>query len=352
MMELYPVYEQGRYAFSVRTFSDYVEILKDRISRLYLWDSSLGYRAKTTGNFYQSIYEEPLSSDPVFRGDLVEGRLAQARETLRGTLQGKTVMADLSGGKDSTAQLFLLSRLQEYIDFRLIAVYVHMPYLEPVENIEYAERIAEKLGVDFYYIEADRRMVVFHLLRDGLPRRGVRWCTYLKAKALRESLKRLRADFEAKGDRMLESGKRMSKLRTLARSNSFVQGRTLNLIYDLSAVETAKIVKDNGLVHPHYLQGIPRVSCRYCPYRGLYELKASMNQSVEDEGLIEESAHMLYDKYYSKVIPWDVFWSLALWRFQPSLSRMRLKEARNVDYTDSISSFQVRAMFRSMWESI
>lgn len=351
-MEAYPILDGKTVKGFVRTFSDFVELENSGRKRVYLWSESYGFRLKEPGNFYRAVYEAPLTPsrvEPV--EDLVEKRVSEALASLGNTLRGKRVMADLSGGKDSTAQLVLLARLQELVDFKLFAVYVHVPFLEPLENIDYAEKIAEKLGVELYYTEADRKMMAFYLAREGLPQRGARWCTYLKTRALREVRKKLGADFEAKGDRMLESGKRMEKLGSFARRGLFAQGKTLNLIYDFSALDTACVVKKLGLVHPHYLLGIPRVSCRFCPYRGLYELEASRNQEVEDIGLVEYSARRAYRKLYSTVAPWDMFWDLALWRFQPTLARWRVQEIRNTDYTDIVSLSEVAEAFRSIWVS-
>ncbi len=350
MMEAYPVVANGSVIGFIRTFGDYVELVRGDSREHYLWWGERGFYVRTKGSFYNIVYEDVFVPRVEHRENLLQERVMQAVDRLRDALKGKLVMADLSGGKDSTAQLIILSKLREFIDFRLVAVYVHVPYLEPLENIDYAEAIADKLGVEFFYTEADRKMMEFYLLREGLPRRGVRWCTYLKTRALREARKRLGADFEAKGDRMLESGKRMGKLQTLAKSSGFLQGRTLNLVYDLSALDTARIVKEHGLVHPHYRSGIPRVSCRFCPYRGLYELEAAKWQEVEDEGLIEHSAMLMYRRYYSGIATWDMFWELSLWRFQPTLARMRVRELRSIDYSRYITIDKVRAMFRSMWE--
>ncbi|MGC8835552.1 MAG: phosphoadenosine phosphosulfate reductase family protein [Infirmifilum sp.] len=350
MMEAYPVFQGLRRTHYIRTFGDYVELLWDNKVTHYLWSGELGFRTLGNSNFLKAVHEDPMPPHLELRENFLEKRLVEAQEQLGRVLERKTVMADLSGGKDSTAQLILLDRLREKIRFNLIAVYVHMPYLEPLENISFAERVAERIGVPFYYKEADRGMIRYFLQRDSLPKRGDRWCTYLKSKALREARKELKADFEAKGDRMLESGKRMKKLKNMAIKTSFINGKTLNLIYDFSAAETAKIVKEHHLVHPHYLQGIPRVSCRFCPYRGLYEIQASKNQEVEDEGFLEDSARTHFRRYYSMIVPWDIFWELSLWRFQPSLARLRLQEMRNVDYGEFVSITDVRRMLASMWE--
>ncbi|MEZ0346607.1 MAG: phosphoadenosine phosphosulfate reductase family protein [Infirmifilum sp.] len=349
MMEFYPVFRDGRAQSYVRTFGDYFEVFNGSSSEHYLWSGESGFKVVNKGSFFTMVYEDYLNPSFEFREESIEKRLLEAEKSLRNILDGKLVMADLSGGKDSTAQLILLTQLQEKINFKLVAVYVHVPYLEPLENISFVERVATRLGVELEVIEADRKMVEFYLLREGLPKRGVRWCTYLKSKALRLECKRLGADFEAKGDRMLESGKRMNKLRDWASNSSFIKGKTLNLVYDFSAFETANIVKREGLIHPHYLQGIPRISCRFCPYRGLYELAASSNQEVEDIGLIEFAGRRSYEKYFSGITSWDLFWELALWRYPPSIARMRLREIRNIDYTKSIPLIRAREMFRSMW---
>ncbi|PLJ77347.1 phosphoadenosine phosphosulfate reductase domain-containing protein [Infirmifilum sp. SLHALR2] len=349
MMEAYPVLVDGKAEGFVRTFGDYVEVTRGNVQEHYLWLGDRGFGLKTESELFRILYESPILPSLEPREGLLEERVTQAATALRETLDGKLVMADLSGGKDSTAQLLILSRLREHIDFKLLAVYVHVPYLEPPENIDIAERIANKLGVEFLYVEADRRMMQFYLMREGLPRRGIRWCTYLKTRALREARKALGADFEAKGDRMLESGKRMSRLKGLATKSSFVQGRTLNLVYDFTALDAARIVAEHDLVHPHYLLGIPRVSCRFCPYRSLYELKAAEAQEVEDLGLLEHSAMLMYRRHYSSVATWDLFWELALWRYQPTLARLRLKELSNADFAKTLTLGDVKAMFRSLW---
>ena len=347
-MEYYPFYRGGRLQGFVRTFSDYLEVRVPEGSRTYLWEGQLGYLHPGESPFYKAFYEPPTSI-PDAPPEQLEERLRRLAEAVGGKLRGRRVMVDFSGGKDSTLNLLLLSLLSEQIGFSVTPVYVHVPYLEPPENIDHAESIAGRLGYSLEIVEASRPQMLFYLAREGLPKRGVRWCTYLKMRALREARKRLRPDYEAKAERVAESGKRAEKLsRTFARA-AYVSGSSLNLVYDMPINEVAAILRSWGLVHPHYLDGLPRVSCSLCPYRGLYELELSARYPLEDEGLVEQAALLHYRRYYSARVSWEDYWRYGLWRFAPSMGLLRLRERERADPSRRLSLSEAREMFSSMW---
>ncbi len=345
MMERYPVYRDGEACCYVRTYPDFLEIYADGTARYYLWRGAGG--AGYVGPLLKLYWEHPHTPPPRPSVDPGE-RIGEIARRYGDLLRGRHVMADFSGGKDSTASLILLAELSERVGFRLTAVYVHMPYLEPPRNIDFAERAAGKLGVRLHVVEADRRRILYYLAREGLPRRGARWCTYLKTRALRDAKKLLSPDYEAKAERMVEAGKRMRRLAEMKRKGTFMEGPTLNLVYDMEVVDVAAVVAGAGLVHPDYMDGVPRVSCKYCPYRSLYELYAQRSE-VEDEGLIEEVAWRRWHMAHSARVAWEDYWRLHLWRFPPTTSRLFV-DARPTG--PGLSLEEARSLYTSMWRML
>jgi len=348
-MERYPVISNGQVRGYVRTFSDFVECTCDATTKTYLWSGDAGSLYAGNGPFYNAVYEPPTSGILGKSLDSLEERINQVAAKHGKHLEGKHVMADLSGGKDSTANLVLLQRLRERVNFKLTAVYVHMPFLEPVENYKFVEEVSSKLGVPLETATPDRSKLLYYLATQGLPKRGDRWCTYLKTRSLREAKKRIKADFEAKAERALEAGKRYERLSSLATKGAFLSGGVVNLVHDLTITDVAGILRETGLIHPHYLQGLPRVSCRFCPYRGLYELKASEKHEVEDEGLVESILARTHREYYSNVSSREEFLNYHLWRFTPTLAKLRLSEEQATSTNEKVTIRQVQEMFSSLW---
>jgi hypothetical protein len=168
-------------------------------------------------------------------------------------------------------------------------------------------------------------------------------------RALREARRRLSPDYEARAERLAESGKRMERLSLAFSRTAYIAGKTLNLVYDLPALAVAQVLREHDLVHPHYLYGLPRVSCSLCPYRSLYELVLSRAYPLEDEGLVEHAAYMQFRRLYSSVSCWEEFWSYALWRFPPSAARWRMEEKEAAGAGEALALEEARSMFKSMW---
>ena len=344
-MERYPVYRGDSHCCYVRTLPDFLEVTGPQGERHYFWLGGEG--VEYSGPLTRLYWEEPHTPPPWPRVTLEE-RVRLVAERHGDRLRGRRVMADFSGGKDSAASLAILSRLSEELGFKLTAVYVHMPYLEPSRNLDVAEREAEKLGVDLLVVEADRKRVLYYLSREGLPRRGRRWCTYLKTRALRGAKKKLAPDYEAKAERMVEAGKRMKRLSEMLRKDTFLEGPTINVVYDLELTDVAAIAGRAGLVHPDYLDGVPRVSCKYCPYRSLYELEAQRSE-VEDEALVEEVAYRQWRLYYSARVSWEEYWSRHLWRFPPTLAA--IIAGAEPTGRERVSLEEARELFSSIWRN-
>lgn len=348
MMERYPFFDKGKLVGYVRTFSDFVEVVAEGRLDLYLWENACGLLHDKGGIFLRAVYEPPLDN-PTSRAVELEARVREAAEVVGDKLRGRRVMVDFSGGKDSTLNLLAVAELSELVGFRVVPVYVHVPYLEPPNSIDHAERIAGRLGFELEVVEADRRMMLFYLARDGLPRRGTRWCTFLKMKALREAMKAVGADFEAKAERIAESGKRAEKLSKAFARTAYLTGKTLNLVYDMPIGRVAFELVRRRLVHPHYLEGLPRVSCSLCPYKGLYELAISREHELEDWGLIERAAKRLHQRYYH-AIPWEKFWGYMLWRYDPTLALIRAREGERISFFErGLSLEHAKSMFSSLW---
>jgi len=349
MMERYPILRAGRTEGSIRTFPDFIEVTREGTEHYYLWSVGRGVRLLPQyTNVVRNWYEPGLGVIGYTAYD-IEAYVETLLRELRDHLKGKRVLVDFSGGKDSVATLALLQMLSESLDFKVYAGYVHMPFLEPPENLDFAEYAAERLGAEFVMVEAERKIMRFYLESTGLPKRGRRWCTYLKIRGLRRIKKIVRPHYEAKGDRLLEAGKRLRRLYHYLRSRKFLDGTKLNVVYPLTILDVVNLVRRVGLTHPQYLAGIPRVSCKYCPYKSLYELEASEGFEVEDEGYVEYVARREYQRIYSLTLEWDEFWSQHLWRFSPTPSSMLASLRAQHPPSDTMDLEEARSLFSSLW---
>ncbi len=232
-------------------------------------------------------------------------------------LEGKVIVVGYSGGKDSTAALIILTLLQNFVNFRLRAIYVYIPYLDNPSNLRFVDYVSKRLGIDIEVVEPRRRVFRSYLRWLGLPQRGNRWCTRFKAEPMRRILRELGdRGIEVVADRALESAKRARKLYLSIVRGSILTGRKFRVVATLTLLDVISIVKRFGLVNPQYLEGMPRVSCTLCPYRSLYELGLASIDGVEDPGLVETVLRKMHVQRYS-FVEWSTFCTRALWRFRP-----------------------------------
>ena len=273
---------------------------------------------------------------------------------LKPFLEGKTVVAAFSGGKDSYATLYILTLMRSYVNFKLLAVYSYMPFLEPEENISIAEEAAKKLGVELHIVQPDKHILRWYLIREGLPYRRVRWCTYLKTRPMRKFVRSIGADFFVSADRLVEAGKRLFRLIGHAKRKRFVAGKNLRPTYMLTIFDVVKLCRESGYIHPDYLRGLQRVSCSYCPYKPLHEFSATRETGAES--FLLDVMRREYVKWYAK---WGIeekdFVNNALWRYVPRAAKAwievmkfieRFAESGNAEVVDSR---RIHEMFKSVW---
>ncbi len=239
------------------------------------------------------------------------------------SIENSKLAIAFSGGKDSTVSALVMNSLREKMGFDLNLVYVHMPFLEPLENITEAKRLSSRLGLDMEVIEPPRWVVAKHMLNEGLPYRRNRWCTYLKVKPLETCLKREGIEFMAVGDRIWETWKRFKRLVEHVKEGKIPKkGRKLFIVAQLTITDVATALRENKLVHSLYLRGSSRVSCLLCPYKSTYDILIERNVDVEDPGFIDHIVKMEWRRWYRKHVPQEDFEHEHLWRYVPSISEM------------------------------
>ncbi len=278
----------------------------------------------------------------------LEEYIESIHKRLRSRLRGKIVLLGFSGGKDSTAALIVLDKLQDYIDYKLKVVYVHIPYLEREENIDFVERVSSKLGVNIEVIEPPKRLVKSLLLWRGLPRRGDRWCTYLKVKPMRQIKKSSTKILEVVADRAYEAPKRLRKMLQRAQEKELIVGREFRPTFMLTLIDVVNIVKNANLIHPHYLKGLPRVACDNCPFKALYEFKVV---ELYENDIICRALEKSWRKWYAdKGIPKDKFILLGLWRYPASIAKRLLDAILLIKLDETVlKAKDVAAMYARIW---
>ena len=270
---------------------------------------------------------------------------------VKDSIVDKKIVLSYSGGKDSTAALITLIELQNYIPFKIYPIYVHMPFLESPENLNYISEIGDKLGVEIKVLEADREYMRQKLLTFGMPIRGYRWCTYQKIKAYRKIKKRIKADLEVIGDRISETYKRFKTLIQYAIQRKFIIGKQFKPTFLFTILDVIKIVRDYKLIHPDYLEGNWRVSCSLCPYRIAPEIKIK-SLDIEDPEFISKVLYETYNKHYNAMLSFKDFVELSIWRYAPERAKILLKIRENMLKQSSIEYIEFRTIndwLKSIW---
>ncbi len=239
-------------------------------------------------------------------------------------LAKSTVLTGLSGGKDSVTAAVVIDELSLRVPLKLKPMYVYVPYIDSLTSRRFIEeRVSKALSAELIIESPKGRDVRRYLKWRGMPRRGLRWCTYFKVKPMREFMKLNQEAVEVVADRVTESLKRAWKLIKFASERLVLAGRRFRPTYLMTLLDVLGIVKSLNLIHPHYMEGCPRVACALCPYKSLHELHEGVWRDVEDAGLIEEVLRRDWSKRYSGLgISYEDFRSGALWRFTPKLAKL------------------------------
>jgi len=271
-----------------------------------------------------------------------------ARE-LRSLIEGRNLIFNFSGGKDSCAALILLMKLQEYLSFNLKVVYVHIPYLDDQRILSFVDYIRSRFGIDIEVLEHRRRDVRSYLKWRGLPRIGERWCTKFKVIPSKKLARKLDA-YEVLATRASESPKR-SRLYGSLNTVILKRSRKLYIMPLLTLIDVLKIVRRYSILNPLYTEGHLRISCALCPYKSLYEL--SLGYEIEDEGLIDSVLRREHAKHY-RGIDYEQFIEYALWRYRPANARRVLALMKHVERlaeSHRISVDDMRKLISEFWVS-
>lgn len=329
MTELYPVIERGELRGVIGSGGDATKVCStEGACRYYLWVSKSRALDVTGLLSRRGVLEveaergrgfapvKPwLASPPYVHARAVPDLDEYARTLARMVgqeLRGRTVLLGFSGGKDSVAALLTLLKLQEYVSFRLRVMFIHIPFLESPRSVEFVEKLSSRLGIQVDIRSAPRRDMKSLLKWKGMPRRGYRFCTVYKAKPMREARKKDPRLVEVIGDRLTESPKRFERLSKAAASRVVLTGRKFRPTYVFTLPDIIAIVREAGLIHPDYLDGVPRVACALCPYKALHEFENI--PPLEDPGLIDLVLEKMWRRWYS----WtslEEFREQHLWRF-------------------------------------
>ncbi len=367
MVELYPVVtDQGEIERYVASYGEFTLILDSNGHvNLLLW---LGNEAievtdvfrggggiLNLGEYVLDIGQwfEVITKSIFYTFTNIDEYVDELCKHIRKVLENRSVLLSYSGGKDSTASLVTLVKLHERINFRLHICYTYIPYLENIRNLDFVQRVSEKLGIHIEILSPPRSIVRKYLLKYGLPYRRARWCTYLKVRPLREFMKRQGIEFRVVGDRLTECEKRWKRLIELALHYKYVGGRELRVTFTMTLMDVVKLCREYGLVNPLYVRGMSRVSCVYCPYKTMYELYLEDIDELEDPGLIEHVLRRSYERWYSGKVSYEDFVRFHLWRYVPNVARMfsllrrAVKERTRDTYTLRVED--LAAQYRSLW---
>ncbi len=342
MVEALPVIENNRVVGYIASSSDMSLINIDNNYRFFLWISDTavdiseicekeGTLIKLNDEVFNlDLWFEPIVLNMFKTIDSIEDIVDILYNTCGKIIENSSIVLAYSGGKDSTATLITLLKLQERVSYKLYVCYTYLPFLENVKNLKYVELVSKKLNINIDIISPPKRIVLKYLRKYGLPFRRCRWCTYLKVRPLREYYKKVNATFHAVGDRATECEKRWRRLFEYIMRMKFISKREFRPIYTLSLIDVIEICKQYLLINPQYLRGLQRVSCVVCPYKSLPELYIENIDETEDPGLLESVLRFEYHRWYSHAVSLEDFQKLRLWRFVPNVAKLFVNLRRKI----------------------
>jgi len=273
---------------------------------------------------------------------------------VKDVIEGKEVILGFSGGKDSVAALYVIKELMNYVDFKLRVIYVHIPYLEGKRNLEFVREVSKVLNVDIEVVEVSRRLMRKNLKWYGMPRRGFRWCTYLKVRPIRRLVRGSEGVIEALADRLFESLKRAWRLMGRVESGLVASKKRFLPVQSLTILDVIKLNNELGIKHPAYDEGLPRVSCDLCPFKVLYELGSNYLDKCEDPGVIELAIRRSW-RVLRESVSFSDYVDYALWRFSPRVAKSLYKVRSWLSSTEGlewVGSNYFRELIKYVWSNL
>ncbi len=250
------------------------------------------------GSPYRGVKPSKFTFESVVEANrrLVEILEAKSVEVLRSLEPDPdTVIVPWSGGKDSTAAL--LVALEAYGRDAVTAVYVDTG-IDFLENLEYVEKLADKLGVNLIVKRADvdRGLLEEHM---PMPHPEYRWCTGRKLDALREGFREAARGktIVVTGDRDGESEKRGR--RPVKRFDEKLGYPVLSPIKLWSGSQVQAYIASKGLpLNPLYEAGFYRLGCYVCFALRSWEVNVMKKAGVIEKILRARPHHkVLFDRF-------------------------------------------------------
>ncbi len=201
-----------------------------------------------------------------------------------------TVIVPWSGGKDSTAALILA--VKTFGRDRVKAVYVDTGIDFP-ENLEYVERVASLLGVDYIVKRAgvDEGLLVEEM---PMPDPDFRWCTGRKLDALREGFREAARGYTivVTGDRDAESERRAR--RPLVRPDERLGYPVISPLKMWSGAHVQLYILSSGApLNPLYTKGFYRIGCYICFALRGWELEVMRKAGIYERIARSRPSHKL-----------------------------------------------------------
>ncbi len=247
---------------------------------------------------YRGVRPVKVSFDSVVEANSSLVRILEAKSVdllRRFEPDPDTVIVPWSGGKDSTAAL--LVAIEAYGRDAVTAVYVDTG-IDFIENLEYVESVAGKLGINLVVKKADvdKGLLEEHM---PMPHPEYRWCTGRKLDALREGFKEAShgKTIVVTGDRDGESERRGR--RPVKRFDEKLGYPVLSPIKLWSGAHVQVYIRSRGLpLNPLYEAGFYRLGCYVCFALRSWEVNV-MRKTGVIERIVRDRPHhkVLFDRF-------------------------------------------------------
>lgn len=276
---------------------------------LILCDEYIGFAKRTSNGLYKVIdmakigfkmLGKPSIDDLVsLNKHLIDTYVSEAIQFIKhltSKFSQEEVPVAFSGGSDSTALLSLA--VEALGKERVIAIYTNTK-LEFPETMDYAEKIADLLGVQLVVLDSIHDPI--HEIKNrGLMSIDNRWCTrLLKIEALKKYYKENNIKFYLDGARSFESELRRKTPRLA--ENPLIKNvkRALPIKYWPRMLVQLYLLSRKIPFNPLYDKGLSRIGCLVCPAMYKYELLISYHLYKDLHEAVINASNISRDDYLS-----------------------------------------------------